>query len=146
MDKGKERKTRSRLRFKEVPLCISDPLPDRQRSRTAKGRSNTANEREWEEISQNHVISIALSSKSNLLHLETSILDEVIRNRDDHIAERPQREDDDSDSLLKITNWRVIWALLMTCGTRRLRKEQYQSVRVFTDAFSHMNNRSWKTD
>ncbi len=43
-----------------------------------------------------------------------------------------------------ITNWTVLWALLRTCGNQRLTKEQYQSLRLFTEAIVRDGLGNWK--
>ncbi len=45
---------------------------------------------------------------------------------------------------LLLDNWRVLWALLLTNGSRELSKEQYQSVRTLAYGFGVMNASSRK--
>ncbi len=48
---------------------------------------------------------------------------------------------------VKICNWQVLWGILMTCGTRKLTKLQYQSMRIISEAFKRNQSEgtgSWR--
>ncbi len=44
---------------------------------------------------------------------------------------------------LVLSNWRILWAFLMTNGSRKLTKEQYQSIRGLASVFACTNAASW---
>ncbi len=46
----------------------------------------------------------------------------------------------EKNDALKISDWRVLWGLLMTTGSQKLTKVQYQSMRVIADAFRRLNS------
>ncbi len=46
----------------------------------------------------------------------------------------------------RISNWRIVWALIMTNGSKRLTKEAYQSVRNITESLQGVGDFSWKAE
>ncbi len=50
------------------------------------------------------------------------------------------------ESSVKIDNWRVLWALIATNGSRKISKDQYQSVRTIASTFSRLGASFWKLD
>lgn len=47
---------------------------------------------------------------------------------------------------MSISNWKVLWGLLVTLGTLKMTKQMYQAMRTVADTFSRISRRPWTAD
>ncbi len=153
-----EKKGRSRKRFIEIPIRMSNPRnsthtenceekPENRRnfnpfpigglSSSSENGDTLPDAHDDDGLYDASLAPLALDSvgrNGSLLVMSTSA---EASTRDEV---QGVQENDDPLTCTKINNWRVIWALVITNGSRRLTKDGCQSVRSFSDSLSvHWN-------
>ncbi len=121
-----------------MPLQWSQPLQTRieilHEQHTLGNDENFADEPsiEFKGFHSDHSDSLLVSATQDLLDAEERRLEEDTFRSIPHVLP------------LQISDWPVLWALIMNNGERRLTKGEYQSVRMFVASFGSLALTPWK--
>ncbi len=127
-ESGRPRKRRSRHRFTSASMHTASAAAFNQRQTAARNESDFTD----------RPISNAQYEGSDTFYAirDDVVNSELLQNSADAVAGEEVSDGGDITNICTNNlNWRVIWGLIMTNGSLKLTKEQYQSMRLIADTF-----------